>query len=280
MLKLWTSLTHAAISGRSALKPQTARSNVGSRLPPYPFSKEKGAEHIWSKPAYISSSSSEWLFGGLKDQDGVLSSCCDFPEPCSGSCILFLNALPLLSPSPVLERWDRVTTTTKRPGVTRAPAKPAGNTAALREGTEEGPRGAPCGAVSKWATCNLTSWLSPLCFGAPWRQWFWLGWCLGWKRSRRWPQETESRRRRWVTGQYCSFSATTATEPLRAQQSWGHFKAREKPPMTVIKQRSSKLGTFSRAFGHVGCIDPSLPSFKLKPKKINFKWTRNPYILA
>uniref|UniRef100_A0A8D1N8E7 CD99 antigen-like protein 2 n=1 Tax=Sus scrofa TaxID=9823 RepID=A0A8D1N8E7_PIG len=67
------------------------------------------------------------LFGGLKDRDEVLSSCCDFPEPCSGSCILFLNALPLLSPSPVLERWDRVTTTTKRPGVTRAPAKPAGS---------------------------------------------------------------------------------------------------------------------------------------------------------
>ncbi|TEA25958.1 hypothetical protein DBR06_SOUSAS5710092, partial [Sousa chinensis] len=29
------------------------------------------------------------------------------------------------------ERWDRVTTTTRRPGATRAPAKPAGNTALL-----------------------------------------------------------------------------------------------------------------------------------------------------
>ncbi|XP_010829910.1 PREDICTED: CD99 antigen-like protein 2, partial [Bison bison bison] len=36
------------------------------------------------------------------------------------------NVLLLLSPFPLLERWDHVTTTTRRPGATRAPAKPAG----------------------------------------------------------------------------------------------------------------------------------------------------------
>ena len=67
---------------------------------------------------------------GLKDQECWAHAVTSWP--CHGCCVLLLNVLLLLSPFSLLERWDRVTTTTRRPGVTRAPAKPAGNTAVLR----------------------------------------------------------------------------------------------------------------------------------------------------
>uniref|UniRef100_A0A096MP96 CD99 antigen-like protein 2 n=1 Tax=Papio anubis TaxID=9555 RepID=A0A096MP96_PAPAN len=45
----------------------------------------------------------------------------------NGCYILFLNVLPLLSSLPLLEKWNQVTTTTKRPVTTRAPANTLGN---------------------------------------------------------------------------------------------------------------------------------------------------------
>ena len=123
--------------------PLITRSNVGSCPPHHPSCEEKQAELVSCKPSYISLSSSRWFFRGIRGtsrtRTGVLYSCCDFPEPCSVCCVLLLMVLPLLSPFLLLERWDHVTTTTRRPGATRAPAKPAGNTAVQRRALRKTP---------------------------------------------------------------------------------------------------------------------------------------------
>lgn len=67
---------------------------------------------------------------GLRDQECWAHAVTSWP--CHGCCVLLVNVLLLLSPFPLLERWDHVTTTTRRPGATRAPAKPAGNSGVLR----------------------------------------------------------------------------------------------------------------------------------------------------
>lgn len=96
----------------------------------------------------------------------------------NGCYILFLNVLPLLSSLPLLEKWNQVTTTTKRPVTTRAPANTLGKEAALRRAVREGSHGAPSETGSKWATHRWTNWVF-LLFWDPMKEMI-LTWLMRW----------------------------------------------------------------------------------------------------